>query len=487
MSTQKRKPRCRSCSNRLREWQRFLSVVSIFAFLAVAAGQDVGNNTTTNQSNSQNGSTNQAPDASFQSPYPSSATNGLTNLFEVAPVQEPLLGPRTVGSDQLTSPLMGTSVIGAPPGVAIGTGPGIPIWGPIDLHPSLFYSFVYGNGIEFQPGQQSKTSVNTISAGFLFDLGSHWKLDYTPSYAIYSDPAFRNTLSHALFLSGGTTYEDWAFNFSQSYARSDDPLIETGTQTAQEAYGTTIGAAYQMSSKLSLQLGASQDFRFADQFDDVRSWTGSSGLNYQFIPQLGMGIALAGGYNDLSVGSSMPFESLQGTMNFRPGKKLTLTLSGGAEDLQFVHPSAPPLITPVFSATLAYQLFSDTTIALSGSRSVTPSYFGNQVEVVTAVGGSIQQRLSKKLSLGVSAGYSSQPLTSIVPAPLPKFFLGAPPTTSLVEDQQNNSSSFGVNLSYAVIKRGTISVFYSVNENSSSQSNYKYSSSQIGFSLAYRY
>jgi hypothetical protein len=470
-----------------------MSVLFIFALLARAAGQDVGGNAGSNQPGAQTLSTNSAPAESVETPVVTNqfgGENDLTNLFEVTPVQQPVLGPRTVGSDQLTSPLMGTSVFAGSPGGAYSPGPlgpGIPLWGPVDVHPSLLYSLTYGNGIDFLPGQQAKTFVNTITPGLLFDLGTHWKLDYTPSYAVYSSPLFRNTLAESVLLSGDTTYEDWAFNFSQSYASFDTPLIETGLQTDQDAYVTTLGAAYQMNSKLSLQLGANQSFRFTDQFDDIRQWSGSSGLNYQFIPQFGMGLTLSGGYNDISVGSSMPFESVQGTLNFRPGKKLTLVLSGGGEDLQFVHPSAPSLITPVFSGSLQYQLFPDTLISVSGSRVVNPSYFGNQVEVATAVGGSIRQQLSKKFTLTVNAGYSTIPLTSIEPGPLPQFFLGTPPRTSLVVDEEDNSTSFGVSLSYAVVERGLISVFYTVNDNAAGQANYSYSSSQIGFSLSYRY
>ncbi len=398
---------------------------------------------------------------------------------------------------------MGTSVFGTPPGAssvfagppggaAAGPGlfgPGIPIWGPIVLHPSLAAaaSVVFGSGIETSPGHVTSTSSSTLSSGLLFDIGSHWTLDYFPSYTIYYDSVFQNNFSDGLVLSGSTTYEDWAFYLSQTYATADTPLIETGVQTSQTEYGTSIGAARQLISKLSLNLGVSQDIRIADQFNTVESWTGSSGLNYQFLPQFGMGVSLSGGYDDVNIGSSLPFEEIQGTMNFRPGKRLSLTLSGGAEDMQFVHPSAPSLITPIFSAALRYQLFPDTSISLAGSRSVSPSYFANQVEVVTSVGGSISQKLSQKLSLSIGAGYSTEPLTSIEAGPLPQYFLGNAPTTTLVVDRQDSSSSFSVGLSYAIIPRGSFSVFYSYGENSSSQSNFKYSSSQYGLSLSYSF
>jgi hypothetical protein len=486
--------------------------IGLLMGLAAAAqtSPDTNTNTTTNQPGAQV-SSNSAPIqniVTFSPSLPPVETNGfetqtnLTNeipmqnflpaLLGVIPSQPPLLGPGTLGSSQPSSPLLGTRIFGShlgAVGVGVPTGPGIPVWGPVDLHTSLSYSFTYGTGIETQPNQQTKTVVQTISAGFLFDLGPHWQLTYSPAYSIYSDPGLHDSLSCAgLTLTGATAYQNWAFSFAQTYVSSDEPLIETGTQTSQEAYGTSIGATYQMSSRVSLQFGLNQSIRDASGFDNVDSWSGSSGVNYQLVPNLGAGLSFSGGYDGVSAGSSMTFESLEGSITFHPGKKLRLSLSGGVEDLQFINPTAPSLLTPVFSAGLNYQLFRNTLLSAGASRSVTPSYFGNQVEVATTVGASIAQRLSPKLSLSLNAGYSTEPLIGIVPGqPLPQYFLGTPPRTALVEDEEQNSTSVGVGLSYAVLQRVAIAAFYSVSQNSSSQSNYKYSSSQIGFSVSYSY
>jgi hypothetical protein len=477
-----------------RELHRFVSVIFSFAVVAVASAQNQTPNAgATNAGITNLGTTNidtneVGPETVLTNMAPTTnEAPGVTNLFGVTPVVPPVLGPKTVGGNGLGAPVMGTSVFAPAGGVPAALGAGIPVWGPIDVHPRMLYSFLYGTGIEAQPGQQSKTSINTISPGLLFDLGTHWRLDYTPSYAIYSDPAFRNTLTEVVSLSGHTSYEDWAFSFAQTYITADEPLVETGTQTSEETYGTIIGAAYQMGSKLSLQLAANQNFLFAESFDNVRSWSGSAGLNYQFMPKFGMGISLAGGYNDVSAGSSSPFESLQGTMNFHPGPKLTMSFSGGIEDMQFVHPSAPALVSPIYSGSLQYRPFNGTAVSLTASRSVTPAYYGNQIEEATSVGAAVSQQLTKKLTLSVNAGYSSEPLTEIVAAPLPQFFLGAPPRTALSEDQENNTTSLTISLSYLPIKNGAITVSYSKSDNSSGQANFSYSSSQIGLTLSYQY
>lgn len=419
-----------------------------------------------------------------------SAESSFTNQPQASTEQPAAFGPRTGLGSELGSPIAGTSVVGTPPGAGVmGAPTGAPLarWGPVDLHATIFYSLVYGNGIEAEPGEQAKTFINTISPGISLALGSHWTVNYSPSYMMYSSPAFRNTLAESALLNGHTTYEDWTFTLSQSYNYSALPLIETGAQTTQEDYATTLGANYQMSGQLSLRMTANQDFRIAPEFNNVDAWTGSVSLNAQLMRQFGAALVFTGGYNDVSVGSSMPFEEVQGKINFTPGSKLTVALSGGAEETQFVNPSAPSLLSPVFAASLGYQPWRGTSLSLTASRTVAPSFYANSLEVNTGVNGALRQELTKKLSLTLSAGYMTEPLTSIEAAPLPKFFFGAPPLQTLTVIENNSYTTFAAALSYAVITRGTVAVFYNVSDNSSGQANFKYSSTQVGLSASYHY
>jgi hypothetical protein len=497
--TSKQKQVFRRCAGGARKLQRRMSVVSIFVLLARAAGQDVGGNAATNQPGAQILSTNAAPIQNIVTPSPSSpdetnlleAQSALTNQFGVISNQPPLLGPATVGSAEPLSPIMGTSALAGAPGPVgpVTVGPGIPLWGPIDIHPHFLYTFLYGDGLQAQPGQQSKTVINTFAPGFLLDFGQHWSIDYSPSFGFYSNPLFKNTTDESVLLRGNWTYEDWGFGLSQGYVSSTQPLIETGTQTAQEAYATALNASYQMGSKLSLQLGLNQNIRDASGAGvaNLREWTTQDWLNYQEGTMFGMGIGLILGYDDLSIGSDMPYEQIQGRINYHPGPKLTLTLSGGAEDRQFTGPSAPSLISPIFSVALQYQICQPTTLSVAASRAVTPSFYANQIETVTSVGGSIRQQLSKKFSLEADVGYTSEPQTSIVPGPLAIYYIGQPTQSTLEVVNHDTVTSYRISLSYAVVDRATLSVFYSLSDNSSSQVNYAYTSKQFGLSFSWRY
>jgi hypothetical protein len=400
----------------------------------------------------------------------------------------PLLGPRPNGSDQLSSPIAGTSALVASPGAAsAATATPLVLWDGIVLQASASDSITSTTGIESQPGQQSNPYVETAALSLIFTLGNHWILEYSPSYTMYSGASFENTLANSLVLSGQTTYEGWGLSLAQTYSSSSTPLIETGVQTTEDDYGTTVGASYQLGSQLSVQMSASQNIQIAPQFDNVEARSGTVSLNDQFIPQFGLGVVFSGGYDAISAGSSSPFESISGSLNFQPRNKLSISLTAGYQETQFIHPTAPTLVSPIFSAAVGYQLSRFTSLSLTATRSINPSFFANQVETTTGVTLSVAQELTRKLSLGVVGSYTTEPLTQVVPGAMPQFFLGNEPQTYLVEDYNNTSETVSINLSYSVTTRASLSAVYLWSENSSTQSNYKFTSSQIGLTASYSF
>jgi hypothetical protein len=353
--------------------------------------------------------------------------------------------------------------------------------GPLALQSHLYYSLSYGNGLQATPGQQSKSVINELDPGILFQWGNHWTLDYTPSLRYYSSSAFQNTFDNSVTLTGGTTYEDWTLGLSQSYASYSDPMIETGSQLDQQTYSTGLSAVRQIGSQTSLQLGASQNFRFLDQtvpgelLTDTKSWSTMDWLNYQFWPKFGAAVGTGFGYDNVGVGSDMTSEQLQGRITWLVVKKLSFVLSGGAEDRQFLGSGAPDLISPIFSLSVQYSPFETTTFSISAYSAVTPSYFQDQVTEITSINAGVHQRLLGKLYLDLNGGYSTTAYHSSTLAP----------ATANIANY--DSTFFGARLSTALLKRGTAAVFYSVNYNSSGAAIYNYTTTMVGLQLSYRY
>lgn len=376
--------------------------------------------------------------------------------------------------------LAGTSQLAPASSLPLSPVPPLLCWGPLSLQSHMFYQLSYGNGLQATPGQSSSSLINEIDPGILFQWGGHWSLDYTPILRFYSSSAFQNTFDNAITLTGGTTYEDWSFGLSQSYASSSQPLIETAAQTDQQMFFTGLNATYQMGSQTSLQLGANQNFRFLDnavpgQQGDTLSWSTMDWLNYQFWSRLSAAIGVGFGYDNVPGSTDMTSEQLQGRITWRVVNKLSFFLSGGAEDRQFLGSGAPNLISPISSLSAQYSPFDGTTFSLSTTRTVSPSYYQDQVTEGTFISAGLQQRLLGKLYLDLSGGYGNS------------TYHASSTATGNASISNYDTTTFGARLSIPVLKRGTAAIFYSANYNSSSGANYNYTTTQVGLQLSYRY
>jgi len=343
----------------------------------------------------------------------------------------------------------------------------------------MFYSVSYGNGIQSQPGNQSKTVINTISPGIAADIGTHWHLDYTPTLRFYSSHDLKDEVNHSISLNWGTTHADWALGASQGYASSSSPLVETASQTDTETYSTVLSAAYQLNSKVSLSFVANQNFQFVDNvatnqpLSDSKTWSTTEGFNYQIFPRLSAGATVGFIYNAITVGSDMTSEQVQVQANWLLGSKLSFSFHGGFEDRQFLDSSAPDALNPIFGLLLAYNLFEFTTIAFSADRTVTASYFQNEIMEAFGFSGSIHQRLLKRLYLEINGGFTTTSFQAT--------------TTGLSVNREDDISTVTVRLSCPFLQHGNASVFYNWSDNSSNQDGFGYTSSQVGLELGYRF
>jgi hypothetical protein len=346
-------------------------------------------------------------------------------------------------------------------------------YGIFTLRPHPFYRFLYGTGILASTNQLENTVINQISPGFLLQIGTHWTLDYTPIWSLYSNSHFHNSLDHAVTLTGGTSYEDWTFGLSQAFTLTSDPLVETATQTSQETYTTTINASYQFSSKMSTDLGVSQSIISADQFNSSREWSTLDWLNYEFWPRLNAGIGAGFGYVNMQFGPDMTAEQLQCRVNWRATDKISFQINAGGEDRQFLGADGGgDLLNPVFGATIQYQPVEVTKVSISADRAVSPSYFTGATEN-TDFTGDLNQRLLGKLYLDLQGGYH-----------IVKYVAS---TSAAPINRDDNYYTFGVQLTYPFLQRGTVAAFYQASNNSSTLGGYSYSSSQVGFEISYSY
>lgn len=419
----------------------------------------------------QNADTN-ATSTAVQSPY---LSQPLIQTNEPPPAQA------WYSTETAQAPgLSGTSQISRRSNVPLSPVPPLLHWGPLTMQTRLTYDVSYGNGLQPEPGHQSNTVINRVAPGIAFQWGNHWNLDYTPSLTFYSSHAIRDSVDHSVTLSGGTTYGDWSFGLFQNYATISDPIIETSSQVDEETFSTGLNATRQLGSRSSLQLGASQNIRTVanaapgQSLSDTRSWATMDWFDYRLWRNLSAGVGAGFGYDDVSGSVDMASEQLQGRVSWVVVKKLSFYASGGAEDRQFLHSGIPDLISPIFTVSGQYSLFEATSFSITASRSVSPSFFQNQVAESTSLTAGVHQRLLGKISLDLTGGYGSTVYHGSTPTPVSNV-------TSY------DSTSFSARLGTAFLKRGTAAVYYTVTYNSSSAATYDYTTTQVGLQLSYRY
>jgi len=382
-----------------------------------------------------------------------------------APTQPPALAPASIG---------GTQVI--PSGRAVPQTPveaPLAQWGPVSVQPQMMYRLTYGDGIQASPGQPVTTGIQEISPGISFGLGHAWTLNYTPTWTLYSNRAFKDTLGHAADLNGNLGYGDWTFGFSQDYFRSFSPLVETGQQTKQETYSTRISTSDRLSYHTVLEMSVSQDVRFADTFTNTREWSTQEWLHYELSPRLDAAPGLGYGYVGVSPGPDMTYWKPDIQITWKATDKIAFNVQGGVERRKSRGIDAKVLTNPILNAAVLYQLTETTSFNLSASRAVAVSYFANDVTVSTGWNAAVQQRLLGKLQLSVGAGQQKDSDVSVI--------------NTLSAGRNSRYDSLNVSLSTIFLRRGNVSVFYQISRNSSNIRAYGFSSHQIGLQVGYRF
>jgi hypothetical protein len=343
----------------------------------------------------------------------------------------------------------------------------------LDLHPHLFYRLLYGTGIQSATNSPQSTLTQDVSPGLLVGFGKNWTLDYTPTWTFYSNNQFHDTLDHAVALNGGLTHGDWVLGFSQTYNRSDTPLIVTGGQTEQQTFVTTFTGSYRFNTVMSMDLSANQNFTYSDKLTNTREWSTLDWLNYQFWPRLDGSLGVGGGYDNVSAGVDSAFEQYQARVNWRATDVTSFQIHGGLEDRQFLDSTTGDLVNPIFGAEVKYKPFEVTALVVDADRTVSTSPFLDQIIEGTDVTASLNQRLLKKLYLSAGGGYHWDTYVS---------------TSSTVNTGRHDRYySINASLTCVFLKHGTMAATYQHSEDSSTQSGFGYSSNQYGFQLGFQY
>lgn len=353
--------------------------------------------------------------------------------------------------------------------------------GPVSMRPHFRYSYLYGDGIEAGPGNPRDTTIQSITPAALFEIGRYWHFSYTPTWTFYSNEAFRDTFDQIASLSGHLPYGDWVFGATQSYETSHAMLVETGRQTKQEKISSALNAVWQVGKRTQLDLGVNRSARYANAVTDAPEWTTSDWLQYattdwlryQLSPRLDVALGLSVGHADVSVGDDMTFTQPQAQIAWRPTQKISLSLQGGREIRRFSGTNNARLSTPIYSGAFSYQPHATTGVTLAASRSVSASYFANEITRGAGWSVTLHQRFVQRLFLETSYSENTN------------RYLAARALQLVRRD--DTYRAINARLSTVVFRRGSFAVLYQTGRNTSDDQLYSFSTHQYGCELSYRF
>ena len=248
---------------------------------------------------------------------------------------------------------------------------------------------------------------------------SYLRLDYMPSAILFVDHSDEDAFNQFLHLEGGYSSGRLTLSLSQDIAILQSANLNsfydtTGLWANTDASGPTrtnifytrLRASYQLTGKMFL-VGEFDSPSYAYP-GNISNYTVSGGLYlyYNWLPKLSVGIGGTFGYTWVDAPTTdQTFEQINLRLNYEVTAKLNLYASGGVEFRQF-DGNRNTYDSPVFELGVAYHPFSGTNISLAAGRRIyTSGYVDNQDFGATYVAARFQQRLFRRVYLGLGAGY----------------------------------------------------------------------------------
>jgi hypothetical protein len=377
----------------------------------------------------------------------------------------------------------GEAYKGPPSSFASALSAGAPLIqrGPVAVRPHVTVRTLYGDGIEAGPGNPRETYIHSVAPGVLLELGTAWRLDYTPTWTFYSNEAFRDTFDQTVTLAGHVPYRHGMVGAAQSYESSHVMLVETARQTHQEKYATVVDGTYKLGRHTTFEATVSRNTRKTNVLVDAPEWTTSDVLQwastnwvrYEISSRLECALGFSAGYDDVDIGADMTFVVPQVKVAWRPSDKITLTAQVGEESRKFDTGNRPRLKSPVYTAAAGYQLRPTTRFSADVTRSVWASYFANEVTKNQGWRSGLEQRLLEKLYVELSL---SKQRTKYL-------------TTRLAADERRSDEYRALNcrVTTVVLHRVSVAALYQAGRNRSNEAAYAFSSHQYGLEISLRF
>jgi hypothetical protein len=347
-------------------------------------------------------------------------------------------------------------------------------YGSLTLAPDLSYQLLYETGVPVAPGEDVDMTTQAFTAGITAQEGTVWNLAYTARRMEYSSSLYQDGWDQSAILGGNYSLEDLNFQISQSFTDTSDPEIETGRQTPEQTYTTSLTMNYGVgSSQPSLEVDFGQNIAYVALAPSTYTWSNQDWAHFPVNPQVDLAIGVGLGYTHEDPGFDMDDVTPEAKISWNPTSELTLATSAGIEESRYLITAGGTLQSPVYSASISYQPSPTTTIGAGAARQVMPSLFSNEVIQSTSFNLQLAQRLLTHYYLSVQAGNAENNYISV--------------NSALASERHDTTNSLQASISTMVFQRVNLSLTASRVHNSSSIQGFAFSSNQFGFQAALKY
>lgn len=349
------------------------------------------------------------------------------------------------------------------------------------LRPHLMYSYLDDQGLLSAPGDHQSSIVQTIAPGLLANVGQNWSFNYTPSWIRYSNSVFHDGVDQYADVVGVFTPASWLMQVEQTVSLTSDPESETGMQTDERTYATSLSISKALTSRLAVNASFAQQYSVASiVYPESWNWSGGGGLQYQWSPQVTFSLSANAGFFEVIHSTDGYFLSpLAGVSLRTPDRTLQLNANAGVkQQVYYQRMAAAKTNAPQLHVDGTFAPWRDTTFALNGDVAETFSFLTVEGTRRTDWGANFDQRFLTHLDFAVRAMRSEEDYQS------------AGGETILASDAGRRDQVDLVNVSFGVtglLKRGAAKFIYELSRNRSNVAGYSYSSSQLGFQLSYTY
>lgn len=346
--------------------------------------------------------------------------------------------------------------------------------GRLIFRPLVSYRYLLTDGLLSQPGRDSETEVHTATFGVAAELGPRWRFSYNAAQTYYSDDAFDDTLNHFANLDASVLYGEWSLHFHQSFAVSSEPLVETGRQTDQLSFGSTLQSSFRLTPHVVLSTDVSHQASetMTEFIPDTRQWSATERLMYQFSSRIEIGASLAVGYVIVKPGADSTFLRPQLETTWEATDKLSLELQAGYEQ-RSIRDEAEDTNSPTLSTMIHYRPFEQTTLFLEIARGIDTSFVRDTLSKYDRWSFGWQQRLLGRLQLRV--GYSDRD----------SEYISTLPGLEIVRNDRSRSVDAAVTMAF--LERATVTLSYRDAWGNSTSPGLDVDSRQFGVEIGYRY